>query len=54
MEDKLTEETLFEGGQRITNILESISDAFYALDSEWQFTYLNTAAARLLQRRGSS
>jgi PAS domain S-box-containing protein len=52
MEVKPTEETLLEAGQRIINILESISDAFYTLDSEWRFTYLNSAAERLLQRPG--
>lgn len=31
-----------------TRILESITDAFFALDREWRFTYLNTQAERLL------
>lgn len=31
-------------------LLESISDAFYALDSDWNFTYVNAEAERLLQR----
>ena len=31
-------------------ILESITDAFYAVDDEWQFTYLNERAEALLQR----
>lgn len=35
---------------RSTNILESITDAFFTLDCEWQFTYLNPQAERLLQR----
>jgi PAS domain S-box-containing protein len=35
---------------RISNILESITDAFFALDQEWRFTYINRQAARLLQR----
>ncbi|WP_436936276.1 sensor histidine kinase [Halovenus marina] len=29
-------------------ILDRMTDAFYALDSEWQFTYLNDRAAELL------
>ncbi len=33
------------------NILESITDAFFALDNEWRFTYLNQQAEPLLQRR---
>ncbi|PSB57315.1 histidine kinase, partial [filamentous cyanobacterium CCP1] len=36
---------------QITNILESITDAFFALDQEWRFTYLNRQAEALLQRR---
>lgn len=36
--------------ERVTDILESITDAFYALDREWRFTYVNPEAARLLGR----
>jgi PAS domain S-box-containing protein len=36
--------------QQVTNILESISDAFFALDNEWRFTYLNHKAEQLLHR----
>jgi PAS domain S-box-containing protein len=35
---------------RVTNILESITDAFFALDRDWRFTYLNHHAELLLQR----
>jgi PAS domain S-box-containing protein len=35
---------------RITNLLESISDGFFALDKKWQFTYINGQAERLLQK----
>jgi PAS domain S-box-containing protein len=31
-------------------VLESISDAFFALDFDWRFTYLNSAAEQLLLR----
>jgi PAS domain S-box-containing protein len=34
---------------QITKILESITDAFFALDNEWRFTYLNPQAELLLQ-----
>lgn len=34
----------------VTGVLESISDAFFALDSNWCFTYANREAERLLQR----
>ncbi|WP_066376183.1 GAF domain-containing protein [Anabaena sp. CA = ATCC 33047] len=35
---------------RIRNILESITDGFFALDKQWRFTYINSQAARLLQK----
>lgn len=36
---------------QITNILESITDAFLALNNEWRFTYLNQQTEPLLQRK---
>ena len=36
--------------QQRLNVLESISDAFYALDDKWNFTYLNQKAAHFLER----
>ncbi|HUE93495.1 PAS domain S-box protein [Pseudomonas sp.] len=35
--------------ERLRNTLESISDAFYTLDTDWRFTYTNHEAERLLQ-----
>ncbi|MBX3179154.1 MAG: PAS domain-containing protein [Candidatus Hydrogenedentes bacterium] len=35
---------------RVTETLESITDAFCTLDEEWRFTYLNREAARLARR----
>ncbi len=35
---------------RVTRILESVTDAFFALDEEWRFTYLNPQAEPLLWR----
>lgn len=35
---------------RTTNILESITDGFFAVDKKWQFTYLNPQAEPLMQR----
>jgi len=35
---------------RVRRILESITDAFFALDRDWRFTYLNREAEKLLQR----
>ena len=34
--------------ERILSVFESITDAFYTLDAEWRFTYLNREAERLL------
>ncbi len=36
--------------RKLIDTLESMTDAFYTLDSEWRLTYLNTEAERLLQR----
>ena len=36
--------------QQTSAILESISDAFYALDHEWRFTYINRKAEQMLGR----
>ncbi|MFP4437749.1 MAG: PAS domain S-box protein [Chloroflexaceae bacterium] len=46
---KRIEEALQESHQRIHNILESISDAFFALDYAYRFTYVNQQATHLLQ-----
>ena len=35
--------------QRTSNILESISDSFFALDRDWRFSYVNAAAERSLE-----
>jgi len=43
-------EALRQSHHRTTNILESISDGFYAFDNEFRFTYVNTQAERLLER----
>jgi diguanylate cyclase (GGDEF)-like protein/PAS domain S-box-containing protein len=36
--------------ERLSATLESITDAFYTLDHEWRFTYLNREAERLFKR----
>jgi PAS domain S-box-containing protein len=36
--------------QNVAEVLESISDAFLAIDHQWRFTWLNSAAERLLRR----
>jgi len=49
-QSKRSEEELRKSGERITNILESITDAFVAVDRQWRFTYLNERALTTLQR----
>ena len=49
-ERKQTEESLRESSRRISNILESITDEFFAVDREWRFTYVNERALRRIQR----
>jgi PAS domain S-box-containing protein len=44
---KAQEQSIIESRQQISNILESISDGFFALDKNWNFTYLNSEAKRL-------
>ncbi|MEP0919117.1 PAS domain-containing protein [Leptolyngbya sp. DQ-M1] len=36
--------------QQILDILESISDAFFSLDQQWRFTYVNSQATQVLNR----
>ena len=39
--------------RQMSNILESITDAFVALDREWRYTYINQEAETLLRKRRS-
>jgi len=41
---------LASASARITDILESITDAFFAVDFAWHFVYVNSEAERLLQK----
>jgi len=43
------ERELRDSNERITNILESISDAFVVLDREWCFTYVNPQAEQIVR-----
>jgi PAS domain S-box-containing protein len=47
---KRTEEALRESHQQIADILERITEAFFALDHQWHFTYINGEASRILQQ----
>jgi PAS domain S-box-containing protein len=49
-ERKRVEAQLQKSHQSLINTLESITDAFFTLDTEWRFTYLNHQATQLLQR----
>ncbi len=40
-----------EARDRLARVLETMTDAFFALDREWRFTYVNRRAELLLQRR---
>ena len=42
------ERALREANERLTEILESISDGFYVLDEHWRFSYVNESAERML------
>jgi PAS domain S-box-containing protein len=50
---KRAEEALRTSTQRINDILESITDAFFTLDRQWRFDYVNAQAERLLRRQRS-
>ena len=49
-ERKAAEAELAATHQRTRDVLERITDAFYALDREWRFTYINPTAERLVGR----
>ena len=42
---------LHDGEARTARVLEAMSAAFYSLDRDWRFTYVNAEAERLLGRR---
>ena len=42
---------LQESARAMTDILENTTDAFFALDQEWKFTYINPKAEKLLDRK---
>ncbi|MBI3363585.1 MAG: PAS domain S-box protein [Ignavibacteriae bacterium] len=45
------EEKEKEYSRRITNILESVSDAFVSLDTNWHYTYMNKKAGEIFSRK---
>lgn len=48
---KQVEEKLRSSDEQIVNFLEGMTDAFFALDRQWRFTYVNYKAAQFLQRQ---
>jgi PAS domain S-box-containing protein len=46
----LAEMAVSEKSSQIVNILESITDGFYALNKNWEVTYFNKAAEKVLNR----
>jgi PAS domain S-box-containing protein len=46
---KRAEKELRDAHRRIEGILQSITDAYYALDREWHFTYINERALHYLE-----
>ncbi len=49
-EQRQIRQALSEAEARAVDILENTSDAFYSLDRQWRFTYLNAQAEQLLSR----
>jgi PAS domain S-box-containing protein len=49
-----SELALQASSQKVANILESFSDAFYALDHEWRLTYVNAEALRQFKLQDES
>lgn len=47
---KQAEADLRDTNRRLNDTLQSISDAFISMNSEWRLTYINDNAARLLQK----
>jgi PAS domain S-box-containing protein len=50
-QQRRTEVALRESEARLSMVLESVSDGFYALDADWRFIVFNTAAERYFGRR---
>jgi len=48
---KRAEDQFRKAAEQTRNILSSITDAFFAVDENWRFTYLNATAEQLLRRR---
>jgi PAS domain S-box-containing protein len=49
-ERKRAEEALRESNKRIEDVLESITEQFFALDREWRYIYINERAVQRIQQ----
>ncbi|CBN55490.1 MULTISPECIES: adenylate/guanylate cyclase domain-containing protein [Kamptonema] len=47
---KQAEDKLRANDEQIVNLLEGIADAFFALDRQWRFTYVNYKAAQIFEK----
>ncbi|MGE5658219.1 MAG: adenylate/guanylate cyclase domain-containing protein [Actinomycetota bacterium] len=47
---KQVEDKMRASDEQVVNLLEGMTDAFFALDRQWKFTYVNYKAAQLLQK----
>ncbi|MEG4249307.1 adenylate/guanylate cyclase domain-containing protein [Microcoleus sp. Pol10D4] len=50
IKNKQVEEKLRSTDEQIVNFLEGMSDAFFAFDTQWRFTYINYKGAQFLKR----
>lgn len=50
-ERKRAAEEIKESRRQVLDILESITDGFFALDNDWRFTYVNQKATQLIGKR---
>jgi len=50
-ERKKAAEEIRDSRRQVLDILESITDGFFALDNDWRFTYVNNRAAQLIGKR---
>ncbi|MEG3844921.1 PAS domain S-box protein, partial [Microcoleus sp. herbarium14] len=48
---KLSESQLKKSQKQVVNILENVTDGFYALNRQWQFTYVNPKAEECWHRK---
>ena len=49
--EKQAAEDIRESRKQVLDILESITDGFFAVDNDWRFTYVNHKAEQLLGKR---